>query len=281
MTRARVAAHQLTRPPKSARLLRGTVAAVSPLTVQIAGGAAVGGMPIPGASYTVGDVVLVLVQEPGVGPVYPIAGATAVPASTLTGTVPAAALAGLLTVTGANLAALPNGAAIGQLGIALDTGITYRWMGATPKWYPWHSGWLSYSPAWAGVTPGTGSSSTARYRWVDGLVQARAWLIFGSAPAITAQVTHALPEPARVVSNSAWPSFVGSVIVRDPAGTNFYPGALRIGDTSSTASLYAQNAAGTYLTYAAMNASGIPIAVAQSEQIFTDLTYESTNYPLS
>jgi hypothetical protein len=281
MTKARVAAHQATRPPKGARLLRGTVAAVSPLTVAIAGGTAVRGIPVPGAAYAVDDAVLVAVQEPGVGPVYPLSGALTVPGSALTGTVPAGTLPGMLVLTGANLAALPNGAAVGQLAVALDTGITYRWMGATPKWYPWHSGWLSYSPAWAGVTPGTGSSSTARYRWVDGLVQARAWLTFGSAPAITAQVTHALPEPARVVSNSAWPSFVGSVTVRDPAGTNFYPGALRIGDTSSTASLYAQNAAGTYLTYTAMNASGIPIAVAQSEQVFTDLTYESTNYPLS
>lgn len=72
MTRERVRSQQTTRPPKGSRLLRGSVLAVSPLTVQIAGGGAVGGVPVPGAVYKVGDQVLVLAQEPAVGPVYPL-----------------------------------------------------------------------------------------------------------------------------------------------------------------------------------------------------------------
>lgn len=74
MTRARVTAAQAARPPKGARLLRGTVSAVSPLTVSLAGGTAVPGLQVPGAAYNVGDTVLVVVQEPGVGPVYPLPG---------------------------------------------------------------------------------------------------------------------------------------------------------------------------------------------------------------
>lgn len=73
MTAARVRALQAARPPKAARMLRGTVSTVSPLTVQIAGGTAVAGIALPGATYLVGDAVLVAWQEPGVGPVYPLA----------------------------------------------------------------------------------------------------------------------------------------------------------------------------------------------------------------
>lgn len=72
MTRARVAALQAATPGKAVRMLRGTVATVAPLTVQILGGTAVQGVPVPGAVYTVGAAVLVLIQEPAVGPVYPL-----------------------------------------------------------------------------------------------------------------------------------------------------------------------------------------------------------------
>lgn len=85
MTAERVAALQATRPPKGARLLRGTVSAVSPLTVQLAGGAAVAGIPVPGATYTVGDAVVVLWQEPGVGPVFQVAPPAAAVAPVTTG----------------------------------------------------------------------------------------------------------------------------------------------------------------------------------------------------
>lgn len=72
MTRARVRALQAAIPPKGARMLRGTVSVVSPLTVQILGGSAVKGLAVPNTTYTVGMAVLVLVQEPAVGPVYPL-----------------------------------------------------------------------------------------------------------------------------------------------------------------------------------------------------------------
>jgi hypothetical protein len=82
VTRERVRAAQAARPPKGARMLRGTVTVVSPLTVQIAGGGAVQGIPVPGAVYTVGGTVSVFVQEPGVGPVFPLPGTAAVPSTT-------------------------------------------------------------------------------------------------------------------------------------------------------------------------------------------------------
>lgn len=82
MTRARVQALQAARPVRPPlRMVRGTVqaATASSVTVQLAGGGSVQGLPIPGAVYTVGGQVLVLGQEPAVGPVYPLPGTTAVP----------------------------------------------------------------------------------------------------------------------------------------------------------------------------------------------------------
>lgn len=78
MTTARVRATQTAQPPKPARMRRGIVTQVAPLTVQI-GGAAVAGLPIPGATYAAGDAVLVLWQEPGIGPVYPLSIPAAAP----------------------------------------------------------------------------------------------------------------------------------------------------------------------------------------------------------
>lgn len=72
MTAERVRATQAVKPAKSTRLARGVVETVSPLTVRIEGSEPVAGIPVPAAVYTAGASVLVLVQEPLIGPVYPI-----------------------------------------------------------------------------------------------------------------------------------------------------------------------------------------------------------------
>lgn len=120
MTRARVAALQTARPPKGMRMLRGTVSAVSPLTVQIAGSAAVVGLPVPGQTYKVGDAVLIAVQEPAVGPVYPL---TPTPPPDLTPYAKTTALAGYVPTTAfsalpmlTDLNAAPDGFAVAQSG---------------------------------------------------------------------------------------------------------------------------------------------------------------------
>lgn len=171
MTRTRVLAHQATRPPRPARMLRGTVATVSPLTVQVAGGAAVAGVAVPGAVYTAGAAVLVMMQEPGVGPVYPIPGSTAVPASLLPGA---------LILSAENLGALPTtGLVVGQLGTALDSGITYRWMGAV--WDPWDSTWIGYSPTWT-IPGATIFLAKSRYRYRGGAVLMESMVTLNAGP---------------------------------------------------------------------------------------------------
>lgn len=95
MTGERVRAAQAARAPKGARLVRGTVVTASPLSVQIAGGGTVAGIAVPGATYTPGDVVLVIWQEPGVGPVFP---ASSTPSSS-------AGPAGVTSTTATGLAA--------------------------------------------------------------------------------------------------------------------------------------------------------------------------------
>jgi hypothetical protein len=72
MTAARVKAAQLVQPQKGARLRRGIVEQASPLKVKIEGATTpVAALAVPGVTYSVGMIVLVLGQEPGVGPAFP------------------------------------------------------------------------------------------------------------------------------------------------------------------------------------------------------------------
>lgn len=72
MTRARVNAQQATRAPAAVQMVRVTVATVTPLTVTLPGGGTVAGVPVPGASYVVGAAAVALIQEPAVGPIFPL-----------------------------------------------------------------------------------------------------------------------------------------------------------------------------------------------------------------
>lgn len=73
MTGERVRAGQATRPPKGVQMVRVTVVTVSPLTVTLPGGATVPGVKVAGLTYTANAAAYALVQEPAVGPVFPIA----------------------------------------------------------------------------------------------------------------------------------------------------------------------------------------------------------------
>lgn len=73
MTAARVRAGQTRQPVPGARLIRVTVKTVSPLTVQLPGGATVAGVKVAGLTYTANALAFALYQEPAVGPVFPIA----------------------------------------------------------------------------------------------------------------------------------------------------------------------------------------------------------------
>jgi hypothetical protein len=76
MTRARVRAVQDNAPRTDARMSRATVTAIGTHTVSVQLPGATGsvaGVRVAGATYTVGGDAWVLIQEPAVGPVFPIA----------------------------------------------------------------------------------------------------------------------------------------------------------------------------------------------------------------
>lgn len=74
MTANRVRAQQTIRPPKPGGFVRVTIAAASPLTVNLPGATTpVPGVKMQGFTYTVGATAWAWWQEPLVGPVFPIA----------------------------------------------------------------------------------------------------------------------------------------------------------------------------------------------------------------
>lgn len=72
MTRERIRAAQAAQAPAGVQMVRVTIAAVSPLTVTLPGGTVAAGVKVPGATYTVGAPALAFVQEPAVGPIFPL-----------------------------------------------------------------------------------------------------------------------------------------------------------------------------------------------------------------
>jgi hypothetical protein len=73
VTRDRIRAQQAAAPPPAARLLRVTVVSISPLVIQLPGGAQTRGIAMAGATYVPGAAATVLFQEPALGPVIPSA----------------------------------------------------------------------------------------------------------------------------------------------------------------------------------------------------------------
>lgn len=73
MTAERVRAQQAARSrapgvPPAGQWVRCTVAAVTPLTVTLPGGAVVGALKVQGQTYAAGVAAVVFWQEPSVGP---------------------------------------------------------------------------------------------------------------------------------------------------------------------------------------------------------------------
>lgn len=226
MTRARVAAQQAARPPKPARLVRGTVSAVSPLTVQLAGGGAVGGLAVPGATYTVGGLVYALVQEPGVGPVFPIPGSTALAA--LAGYVPTTAFSALPTITNPDTA--PDGFAVVAAAnspagatswletfTATISASTWRFQqlraengGPVYVRRQWQGAWAAWSD---GSTSGAVANAGTRTDWQAGanmltrsgpLVALRYEINVGATPPVAGTVLGTIPVGFRP-SGTLWP----------------------------------------------------------------------------
>lgn len=73
MTRSRVQSLQAAIPLPGVRMVRVKITVTSPLTVELPGGGTAVGVAVEGLTYTVDAAAWALVQEPAVGPVFPIA----------------------------------------------------------------------------------------------------------------------------------------------------------------------------------------------------------------
>jgi hypothetical protein len=58
-------------PDPNLRLVRVTIVTISPLTVELPGGATLPGVAVAGLTYTANTAAFALVQEPLVGAVFP------------------------------------------------------------------------------------------------------------------------------------------------------------------------------------------------------------------
>lgn len=73
MTAERVRALQAGQPDPGVQMVRVTIVTGSPLTIELPGGGVVAGRAVQGHTYTAGTAAFALIQEPAVGPVFPLA----------------------------------------------------------------------------------------------------------------------------------------------------------------------------------------------------------------
>lgn len=127
--------------------------------------------------------------------------------------------------------------------------------------------WVAYTPTLTNITLGSGGTSAFYYQVVGKQVNVRGRITLGSTGALTGVATFTLPVNA-VLSDQFWQS---GCILND-SGTTFYQGVVRVG--TSTATVLATNAAGTYTT--AVNTSAtIPFTWGSSDVINVGFSYES------
>ncbi len=129
------------------------------------------------------------------------------------------------------------------------------------------SAWIAYTPTLTNITLGSGGTSAFYYQVVGKQVNVRGRITLGSTGALTGVATFTLPVNA-ILSDQFWQS---GCILND-SGTTFYQGVVRVG--TSTATVLATNAAGTYTT--AVNTSAtIPFTWGSSDVINVGFSYES------
>jgi hypothetical protein len=131
----------------------------------------------------------------------------------------------------------------------------------------WGDAWIAYTPTLSNITLGSGGTSAFFYQRVGKMVNVRGRITLGTSGALTGVATFTLPSNA-ISSDQFW----NSGCVLNDSGTTFYPGMVRVG--TSTATVLALNAAGTYTT--AVNTSAIiPFTWAINDVINVGFSYES------
>lgn len=115
-----------------------------------------------------------------------------------------------------------TGAAAGDKGYQVDTGITFRYNGSA--WKEWESDWTSYVPTLTNFTIGTGgvASNTAQWRYFGGRVQVRGVAKLGTSGASVSGTINITLPVNRTALNHNWQGFKGNATFYDDnTGVNY------------------------------------------------------------
>ena len=155
----------------------------------------------------------------------------------------------------------------GMVAYLEDTNIYTWYSGSAWGNLVWPDAWIAYTPTLSNITLGSGGTSAFYYQRVGKTVNVRGRITLGTSGALSGVATFTLPVNS-VLADQFWD--FGAIL--NDSGTTFYPGAVRVG--TSTATVLATNAAGTYTT-AVNTALNIPFTWAINDVINVGFTYES------
>lgn len=128
--------------------------------------------------------------------------------------------------------------------------------------------WTAFTPTLTNITKGTGPTEAYHYAQLGKIVIARYKLVLGTSGAVTGLMTFTLP----VTASSNAVNQITNVLLSD-SGTTLNPGTATIA-TTTTVTLQAQNAGGTYL-YSVATSATIPFTWAVNDGVYFTLIYQA------
>lgn len=140
------------------------------------------------------------------------------------------------------------------------------------SWIAYDNTWKSWTPTWAGVTKGSGSSETYAYIRLGKFVIAHGSLTLGGTGAVSGSVTVTMPVTSATAAIS---TEAGTAFFFDASASATFSGVVDLATNSTTATIRASNAAGTYLTRTDL-ASLVPFGAAwtSSDKIGFNVMYQ-------
>lgn len=124
-------------------------------------------------------------------------------------------------------------------------------------WVPFDIAWQTYTPTIAGVTLGSGSTTSAAYAVIGKTVIVQFYFALGATTTVNGDVSFSLPINHASSNRSGQ---AGTCVITDASPATRYPGTVLLSGTPGYAFLRVGNAASTYVTQVALSSS-IPIAV--------------------
>jgi len=166
--------------------------------------------------------------------------------------------------------AAQTGMSTGEYGYQSDTTITYRYSGSA--WVAWNSPWFTRTPTLNNITLGTGGTSYFRARYVEGDIEEKLKVAFGTSGAAWTTSPNwtllAAPDPLSYAAISQ----VGRGSAYDASATIDYDITANWTGSGSTVNLYVRGTAATYLALGIITASA-PFTPATNDTVTVRLAY--------